>query len=81
MLRWNSNPQPPAFQPVVLPKEPLEAVQLASFKSHKLTKIYNYIVTFGFKTLLHVLGEHDSMKLELYRTNAKIQALVPALLQ
>ena len=30
------------------------------------------------KTSLHVLGEHNGTKTELYQTNAKSQALVPA---
>ena len=30
------------------------------------------------KTPLHVLGEHNGTKTELYRTNAKNQDLVPA---
>ena len=30
------------------------------------------------KTPLHVLGEHNGTKTELYKTNAKSQGLVPA---
>ena len=37
-----------------------------------------YIVKFGLKTSLHVLGEHNGTKTELYRTNAKSQGFVPA---
>ena len=37
-----------------------------------------YIVTFGLKTPLHVLGEHNGTKNVLYRTNAKSQGLVSA---
>ena len=36
------------------------------------------VVTFGLKTFLHVLGEHNGTKTELYRTNAKSHDLVPA---
>ena len=32
-----------------------------------------YIVTFRLKTPLHVLGEHNGTKTELYRTNTKSQ--------
>ena len=34
------------------------------------------MVTFGLK--LHVLGEHNGMKAELYRSNNKSQGLAPA---
>ena len=34
--------------------------------------------TFGLKTSLHVLGEYNGTKNELYRTNAKSQGLAPA---
>ena len=37
-----------------------------------------YIATFGLKTSLHVLGEHNGMKTEFYRINTKNQGLVPA---
>ena len=37
-----------------------------------------HVVTFGLKTSLHVLGEHNGTKTELYRTNAKSHGLVPA---
>ena len=37
LLRWDSNPQSPAFKAVALPTEP-EAAQLVGFKSHKLNK-------------------------------------------
>ena len=40
--------------------------------------MYIHVVTFGLKTSLHVLGEHNSTKTELYRTNTKSQGLVPA---
>ena len=33
---------------------------------------------FGLKTSLHVLGERNRTKTELYRTNTKSQGLVPA---
>ena len=36
------------------------------------------LVTFGLKTSLHVLGERNGMKTELYQTNGKIQGLGPA---
>ena len=35
-------------------------------------------VTFGLKTCLHVLGEHNGTRTELYLTNAKSQGLAPA---
>ena len=37
-----------------------------------------YIVIFGLKTSLHVLGEHNGTKTEFYRTNTKNQDLVSA---
>ena len=37
-------------------------------------------VTFGLKTSLHVLGEHNGTKTELYRTNTKSQGLVPSMI-
>ena len=40
--------------------------------------IYFNIVTFGLKTSLHVLGEHNGTETELYRTNAKSQDLAKA---
>ena len=36
------------------------------------------VVTFGLKTSLHVLGEHNGTKTELYRTNANSHGFVPA---
>ena len=34
-------------------------------------------VSFGLKTSLHINGEHNGTKTELYRINTKIQGLVP----
>ena len=44
------------------------------------TQFDRNVVTFGLKTSLHVLGEHNGMKTELYRTNNKSQGLAPAFL-
>ena len=41
---------------------------------HNLTEM----LTFVMKTSLHVLGEHNGTKTELYRTNTKSQGLVSA---
>ena len=41
---------------------------------HNLTELY--IVTFGLKISLHVLGEHNGMKTELYiEPTSKVKAL------
>ena len=36
LLRWDSNPRPPAFKAVALPTEPLRLLSWFGFKSHKL---------------------------------------------
>ena len=44
----------------------------------RFMQIRSHIVTFGLKTSLHVLREHNGTKTEFYQTNTKSQGLVPA---
>ena len=53
-------------------------ILMKSTKVQTLRKILLNVITFGLKTSLHVLGEHNGTKTELYRTNTKSQGLVPA---
>ena len=46
-----------------------------------LTSFFSIIYILGlvcYKHTIHVLGEHNGTKTELYRTNTKSQGLVPA---
>ena len=52
--------------------------QLKAVKCKPSAQFDRIVVTFELKTPLHVLGEQNGTKIELYRTNAKSQGLVPA---